>query len=50
MKILALKEIQKDENRVSITPDLVAKYKNLGYEVLVESGAGEKCSIDRGYC
>ncbi|MFT6258310.1 MAG: NAD(P) transhydrogenase subunit alpha [Rickettsiales bacterium] len=40
MKILALKENNKDEKRVAITPDLISKYGKLGYEVLIESGAG----------
>jgi NAD(P) transhydrogenase subunit alpha len=50
MKILALKEKGANERRVSITPDLVAKYNNLGYEIFVEAGAGSQCSInDKDY-
>lgn len=45
MKILALKENHKNENRVALTPDLVAKYNKLGAEVFIESGAGKKSSI-----
>jgi NAD(P) transhydrogenase subunit alpha len=45
MKLLFTKENNPTENRVSITPDLVAKYQKLGFEVLVESGAGVKSSI-----
>jgi NAD(P) transhydrogenase subunit alpha len=43
MKILALKENDKDEKRVSITPDLISKYNKLGYEVLIESDSGLNC-------
>ena len=45
MKLLALKEISPNENRVSLTPELVSKYQKLGVEVFVESKAGEKSSI-----
>lgn len=40
MKILVLKEQLENEKRVAITPDLISKYNKLGYEILVESGAG----------
>jgi NAD(P) transhydrogenase subunit alpha len=46
MKILVLKENNNDEKRVAITPDLIAKYNKIGYEVLVESDAGKKSGID----
>ncbi|MDA0901920.1 MAG: Re/Si-specific NAD(P)(+) transhydrogenase subunit alpha [Proteobacteria bacterium] len=50
MKILVLKETTKGENRVALTPDLIAKYNKMGYEVLVEKSAGENCSItDKEY-
>ena len=39
MKILAIKE-QAGENRVSITPELVSKYQNLGLSVYIEADAG----------
>ncbi len=45
MKLLVLKEINPNEGRVALTPDLVAKYQKLGVEVFVESKAGEKSSI-----
>lgn len=45
MKIFVLKEIDSDEKRVALTPDLVAKYQKKGFEVLVEKGAGELCAI-----
>ena len=46
MKILALKEIAANEKRVALTPDLVAKYNNIGYEVEIEAGAGVNAGID----
>lgn len=45
MKLLSLKEISANENRVSLTPELVSKYQKLGVEIFVESKAGEKSSI-----
>jgi NAD(P) transhydrogenase subunit alpha len=45
MKVLALKENNANERRVSVTPDLIVKYNKLGYEVFVESGAGDNCNI-----
>ncbi len=45
MKILALKETVNNEKRVALTPDLISKYIKLGYEVLIESGAGLNSSI-----
>ncbi len=45
MKILALKETKQNEKRVAVTPDLIAKYGKMGYEISIESGAGENCSI-----
>lgn len=45
MKILILKEDNPNENRVAITPDIVKKYYKNGFEVYVETGAGEKVSI-----
>ncbi len=45
MKILVLKEKNANERRVSLTPDLISKYNKLGYEISVESGAGENSNI-----
>jgi NAD(P) transhydrogenase subunit alpha len=45
MKLLVLKEISANENRVALTPELVAKYQKLGIEIFVETAAGEKSSI-----
>jgi NAD(P) transhydrogenase subunit alpha len=42
MKLLALKEKLPNENRVSITPELISKYQKIGFEVFVENGLGEK--------
>ena len=41
MKIGIPKEIFKDERRVAATPPSVHKLIGLGYEVIVEAGAGE---------
>ena len=40
MRLGVLKEIE-GENRVSIVPGSLKKLKKLGFEVVVESGAGE---------
>ena len=45
MKILILKESNPNESRVALTPDLIAKYNKLGYEILLENGSGEKSHI-----
>ena len=45
MKLLVLKENSPNENRVALTPDLVAKYQKLGVEVFVELNAGQKSAI-----
>ncbi len=45
MKILVLKEVKDNENRVAITPELIQKYQKHGFEVFVESKAGEKSAI-----
>ncbi len=45
MKIAVLKERRPFEKRVAITPDTVKKYKKLGYEVVIEAGAGVESSI-----
>ena len=42
MKLAILKERREGERRVAATPDTVKKYKALGLEVAVESGAGAK--------
>jgi H+-translocating NAD(P) transhydrogenase subunit alpha len=45
MKLLVLKENAAHENRVALTPDLVAKYQRLNVEIFVEKDAGEKSGI-----
>lgn len=45
MKLLVLKENNQNENRVALTPDLVSKYQKNGFEIFVETKAGEKSSI-----
>ncbi|MDR3448342.1 MAG: Re/Si-specific NAD(P)(+) transhydrogenase subunit alpha [Alphaproteobacteria bacterium] len=44
MKIAVPKERRPYERRVAITPDMVKKYRALGYEVGVEAGAGSEAS------
>jgi NAD(P) transhydrogenase subunit alpha len=45
-----LRESSPDENRAAATPDTVSQLVKLGYEVLVESGAGEGASFsDEAY-
>ncbi len=40
-KIGVPKEIYENERRVAATPNTVKKLQKLGFEILVESGAGE---------
>ena len=40
MQIAGLKEIQSDENRVSLTPDSVKLFQRLNLDVIIEDGAG----------
>ncbi|HEU0118861.1 MAG TPA: Re/Si-specific NAD(P)(+) transhydrogenase subunit alpha [Alphaproteobacteria bacterium] len=44
MKIAIPKERRTYEKRVAATPDMVKKYRALGYEVVVEAGAGAEAS------
>ena len=45
MRIGVPKEIYDGERRVATTPDVVAQLKKLGFDVAVESGAGEEASF-----
>ncbi|MFA4994804.1 MAG: Re/Si-specific NAD(P)(+) transhydrogenase subunit alpha [Bdellovibrionales bacterium] len=45
MKIAIPKERRSYERRVAIVPDTVKRYKSLGYDVAVESGAGGEASF-----
>jgi H+-translocating NAD(P) transhydrogenase subunit alpha len=45
MKIAVLAETRPNEKRVAATPETVKKFKGLGYDVAVESGAGSTASI-----
>ena len=45
MKLLALKENNRSEKRVALTPDVIAKYQKFGLEIFVESEAGKECSF-----
>ena len=50
MKIAILKERRPYEKRVAATPDAVKKYRVLGYDVIVEAGAGlEAACTDEQY-
>ncbi|HLN24347.1 MAG TPA: NAD(P)(+) transhydrogenase (Re/Si-specific) subunit alpha, partial [Patescibacteria group bacterium] len=41
MRIAIPKERRADELRVAASPDTVKKYVGLGFDVVVEAGAGE---------
>ncbi|HTL12840.1 MAG TPA: NAD(P)(+) transhydrogenase (Re/Si-specific) subunit alpha, partial [Bdellovibrionota bacterium] len=45
MKIGILKETAPGETRVALTPDVTKKYRKLGLEVLLESGAGSTAGM-----
>ena len=45
MKIACIKEKKEYENRVAITPSGVEKLIQMGFEVLIEKGAGESASF-----
>src|SRR5215212_4409649 len=45
MRITVLSETDPVETRVAATPDMVKKYKNLGADVVLQAGAGNKASI-----
>lgn len=50
MKIAVLKETQKQENRVAVTPDVVKKYCSAGHSVAVEKAAGKAAGyVDSAY-
>ena len=41
MQLSTIKETKVNETRVSVTPDTVKLFRGLGFEVLIEEGAGE---------
>src|SRR3954470_7962959 len=45
MKIAIPKERRANERRAAASPDTVKKYKSLGLDVVVETGAGDSASI-----
>ena len=45
MKIAVPKETREHETRVAAVPETVKKFKALGAEVIVQSGAGDAASI-----
>ncbi|MGF1471960.1 MAG: NAD(P) transhydrogenase subunit alpha [Rubrobacteraceae bacterium] len=49
MKIGVPKEIREGEERVALTPETVGRLTKGGYEVLVESGAGQDYNLDVHY-
>ena len=49
MKIAIPKERRAYERRVAATPDTVKKYRAMGYDVAVESGAGAEASFPDEY-
>jgi H+-translocating NAD(P) transhydrogenase subunit alpha len=40
MRVAVPKEIKAGEKRVALVPDVISKFTKLGYEVVIESGAG----------
>ena len=46
MKIAVVRETREGEHRVAMVPELVGKLTDLGYEVLVEPGAGARAEFD----
>ncbi|MGY6528661.1 MAG: Re/Si-specific NAD(P)(+) transhydrogenase subunit alpha [Cyanobacterium sp.] len=46
LKIAIPREIYPNECRVSATPDTAQKLQKLGFEVLIETGAGERANFD----
>ena len=50
MKIGSPKEIFKGENRVAMTPDSAKHLQKLGYECIIETGAGNNSNFsDKDY-
>ena len=45
MKVTVLGETRPDERRVALVPDTVREIKKAGIEVVVQSGAGQRCSF-----
>ena len=49
MKVGVLKEIVEDERRVGLVPETVGRMVKDGYEVIVETGAGQGYNLDENY-
>lgn len=45
MKLAVLKELNSDEPRVAATPDTVKRFKDLGLDIAIETGAGVQSGI-----
>lgn len=50
MRIAVPKEIKSGEKRVALVPDVISKFTKLGYEVIIETGAGAHAqATDKDY-
>lgn len=45
LKIAVLKESVAGETRLAVSPDVIARYTDLGYQVHIQSGAGNKADL-----
>ncbi|WCL53959.1 Re/Si-specific NAD(P)(+) transhydrogenase subunit alpha [Gimibacter soli] len=45
MKIAVIRERREAEKRVAASPDTIKKYKGLGFDVVIEAGAGEAAAL-----
>jgi NAD(P) transhydrogenase subunit alpha len=49
MKVGVPKEIAEGERRVGLVPETVGRLVKQGYEILVETGAGQDYNLDENY-
>src|SRR5919199_4241228 len=49
MKVGVLKEIAEGERRVGLVPETVGRLVKQGYEVIIETGAGQDYNLDENY-
>src|SRR5919199_4123314 len=49
MKVGVLKEIAEGERRVGLVPETVGRMVKQGYEIIVETGAGQDYNLDENY-
>ena len=45
IKLAVPKEQHLNESRVSVTPDCIPQLKKIGFDIFIESGAGERASF-----